>query len=294
MREGSSAVAVEVGPIEDIDLDEVGRFLGSHYPPGTPSDQWADAWRQSVNGAGSDAPNHGYLLRAGGALVGAYPAIYSTRVIDGVVRRFCNLAVWYTDPDYRRHSIRMLKALLGQDGWTFTDLTPIDTVQRLNQRLGFEYLDTTTSVFPNLPWPTVPGRVRVSAEPSVIRAHLAEPDLGYYDDHARCRWSRHLVLVRGGESCYIQWRKEHRRNLRLLASIRYVSNPRLLREEMRTLGRHFLLRHGTLASLVEVRLTEGRVTPSVLQPRPVTRMFKSDELGPESIDYLYSEVTSAP
>lgn len=290
----SSDVAVQVCPIGDVDLDDVARFLGGHLPPDTPPDRWADAWRQSVNRPGSDAPNHGYMLRVGDVVVGAYLAIYSTRVIDGVVQRFCNLGAWYVEPDHRRHSIRLMKALVDQEGWHFTELAPSVPVQRLDHRMGFDYLDTTTALFPNLPWPTFPGRARVTADPGVIRSHLADPFLTYYDDHSRSRWARHLVIVRGGESCYVQWRKERRKNLKLLASIRYASNPRLLRQEMWALGRYLLLHHGTVASLVEVRLAEGRVRPSVLMPKPVARMYKSDTLGPESIDYLYSEISSAP
>lgn len=287
-------LAVTVSPIEDDDLDVVAHFLARHFPTRTAADQWADAWRECVNGPGTGAPNHGFLLRDGDTVVGAYPTIYSTRPVDGELRRLCNLAAWCTHPDYRSHGIRLLRAILAQEGWSFTDLTPIPPVQRLNQRLGFRYLDTTTALFPNLPWPDVPGRVQVSADPATIRAHLPEPVLTFYEDHARCRWARHLVLVRGEEACYVQWRKEARRNLTVLASVRYASNPPLLRQEMRALGRHLLLRYGTVASLVESRLSGGRVRPSLLMRKPVARMYRSDVLAPESIDYLYSEVTSAP
>jgi hypothetical protein len=292
--EKPAGVAVEICPIQDADLEEVARLLGRHFPPSMPPERWAVAWRRSVNRPGTDAPNHGVMLRAGGLAVGAYLAIYSTRVIDGVVHRFCNLAAWYMAPAYRHHSVRVAKALLGQDGWTFTDLAPVDAVQRLNRRLGFTYLDTTASLFPNIPWPTLPGRVQVSADPEVIRAHLADPILGYYDDHARARWARHLVLVRAGESCYVQWRKERRKNTNLIASIRHVSNPPLLRQGMRPLARYLLLHHGAVATSVEVRMAGGRVMPSVLMPKPTLRMYKSDVLGPEDIDYLYSEITIAP
>jgi hypothetical protein len=291
---GTRTTTIELRPIEDDDLEEVARFLGEHFPPSTPAEQWAAAWRDTVNRPGSGAPNHGFLLRDGSRIVGAHAAIYSTRMVDGVVRRFCNLAAWYTRPEHRRHSIRLLKALLDQPGWTFTELAPTPTVQRLNRRLGFEQLDTAASLFPNLPWPTIPRRVRVSADPWVIRSHLADPVLRYYDDHARSRWARHLVLARGAESCYVQWRKERRKNLELIASIRYASNPHLLRKGMRALGRHLLLHHGALATAVEVRLAGGRVWPSVVMPKPAVRMYRSDELGPEDIDYLYSEVTLAP
>ena len=290
----AAGASVQVCPITDVDLPEVAQLLGEHFPPDTPADQWADAWQRTVNLPGSEAPNHGFLLRADGQVVGAYPAIYSTRIIDGRRERICNLAVWYVAPEYRKHSIRMAQAILGQEGWHFTDLTPIEVVQKLNLRLGFSYLDTTTALIPNLPWPSLPGRVRVSADPAVIEATVTGPARVYYQDHANCRWARHLVLIQDNQWCYLQWRKERRKNLPLFASIQYASNPSLLRRASTSLGRHLLVHHGALATLVEIRVAGDRIRPSLLLPKAKRRMYKSATLGPDKIDYLYSEITSAP
>jgi hypothetical protein len=135
-------------PITYADLPAVGQFLGTHFPPDTSGHEWAAAWQRSVNLAGSDAPNHGFLLRADGKVVGAYPAIYSTRAIDGRREHFCNLAVWYVSPEYRLQSLSMLQAILAQPGYHFTDLTPIERVQKFNLRHGFQYLDTQTVLYP--------------------------------------------------------------------------------------------------------------------------------------------------
>ena len=270
------------------------RFLGERFPPDTPADLWAEGWRDSVNLPGSDAPNHGFLLRADGQVVGAYPVIYSKRIIGGRPERFCNLAVWYTAPEYRSHSVAMLRAILAQEGWHFTDLTPIEVVQKLNLRLGFTYLDTTTMVIPNFFWPALPRRVRVSESPAVIESSLAGPPLVYYRDHRSCRWARHLVLLRGHEACHIIWRRERHKRLSCFASIQYASNPDLLRREFRRVGSHLLLRHGAVATFLETRLTAGRVWPSMLVRKPKSRMFRSATLTEQDIDYLYSEITSAP
>jgi hypothetical protein len=285
---------VQVRPISDGDLPEVGRFLGENFPPDTGPDQWAQAWRQSVNLPDSGAPNHGMLLRAGGVVVGAYPAVYSTRVIDGRQERFCNLAVWYVDPAYRFHAIRMLRALLDQPGWHFTDLTPIPGVQKLNARLGFNYLNTDTALVPNLPWPTRPGRIRVYDRAAEIEAVLTGADLRYYRDHLRCQRLRHLVLDGGGGSCYLQWRIERRKDLPWFASIHYASKPELLRHGFRRLSRYLLLRHRMPFSLIELRVAGGRVWPSLLLPSHRRRMYRSDTLPSDKIDYLYSELSIVP
>ena len=48
-----------------------------------------------------DAPNHGFMLRDGQRVVGAYLAFYSERLIAGRMERFCNLGAWYVLPEYR-------------------------------------------------------------------------------------------------------------------------------------------------------------------------------------------------
>ena len=63
------------------------------------------------------------------AVVGAYLAFYSERTIDGRAERFCNLGAWCVLPEHRFHSLRLLKALLAQDGYHFTDLSPSGNVR---------------------------------------------------------------------------------------------------------------------------------------------------------------------
>jgi len=51
-------------------------------------------------------------------------ALYSQRLVAGRVERFGNLTSWCVLPDYRSRSISLLTALLRQDGYHFTVLTP--------------------------------------------------------------------------------------------------------------------------------------------------------------------------
>jgi hypothetical protein len=58
----------------------------------------------------------------------------------------------------------------------------------------------------------------------------------------------------------------------------------------RQLGRHLLLHHGALASLAELRVVGRRPRYSVVLRSPRRKMFKSLNLEPAQIDYLYSEL----
>ena len=193
-------------------------------------------------------------------------------------------------PDFRFHSVRLLMALLAQDGYHFTDLSPSGNVVSLNARLGFRSLDTSTALVPNLPWPSLIRRTRITADRDVIESTLAGAELELYRDHAQAAAVRHLVLIRGSDCCYVMFRKVRRRNLPLFAAILYVGNPELLRRALLPLSRHLLIHQRVLATLAELRIVGSRPHLSLMLPSPRPKMYRSASLGPRQIDDLYSEL----
>jgi hypothetical protein len=72
-------------------------------------------------------------------------------------------------PGYRSRSISLLTPLFAQEGYHFTVLTPNETTRAIVARHRFRFFDTSAALVPNLPWPTLPGRTRISADPDVRR-----------------------------------------------------------------------------------------------------------------------------
>ncbi|HEX2416416.1 MAG TPA: hypothetical protein VHJ37_14490 [Thermoleophilaceae bacterium] len=281
-------MAVRVSPITDTDIRRVGEFLNENLNKKLSANQWA----RSLDVPWSvDSPNSGFMLLDGDTIVGAHLAFYSERMIEGRRERFCNLGAWCVQPDYRFHSLRLLKALLAQEGYTFTDLSPSGNVIGVNEKLGFRSLDTSTAWLPNLPLPSWPGRNVISSDPALIERTLSGDELQLYRDHADTGAARHLVLIRGDEWCYVVFRKDRRKKLPLFASMLHVSHPSLFRRMAGPLGRHLLLRHGALATLVEDRIVEQPPQLAIHVPSGRRRMFRSPRLEPAQIDYLYSELT---
>lgn len=283
----TSAPAITVAPIMSADMPEVAAFLHANMPARVPVERWIGAvdvpW--SV-----EAPNAGFMLVDGETVVGAHLAFYSERIIDGRVERFCNLGAWCVLPEYRFHGMRLLKALLGQPEYHFVDLSPSGNVVRINTRLGFRHLDASTRLIPHLPWPTWRGRV--ITDPAGIEQVLTGHDLEIFHDHAQTEGARHLVLKHGDEVSHVVFRVERWKRLPRFVSILYVSNPRVFRRLTRRLCRHLLLHHGTFGTLAEDRIVKlAPPRPSFRIPAPRPRMFRSETLQPDDIDYLYSELT---
>ena len=290
-RKARRSQPVQVKPIGAGDVERVAEFLQAHLNVRVSQDAWVRAMQASW---GVEKPNRGFMLLHEDAVVGAHLAFYSERELNGGTERICNLGAWCVAPEHRFHSLRLLRALLGQEGYSFTDLSPSGNVIPLNSRLGFETLDTATRVVPNLPWPGRPGRAVISADPDLIERTLTGRDLRLFHDHAEADAARHLVLIRGAEWCYVIFRKDRRKGLPLFASILYASDPKLVRELARPLARHLLIRHGALATLTEERITGRLPWPSLGLRSPRPKMYRSARLDAAQVDYLYSELVCVP
>ena len=281
------AGAVSVLPITPADAPRVGEFLHAHLDERVA----VDHWRRALNPPWTvERPNAGFMLRDGDAVVGVQLAFYSERTIDGRPEPFCNLGAWCVLPAYRLHSLRLLKAALSQEGYHFTDLSPNSDVVGINRRLGFRFLDTTTTLIPNLPWPTLPGRNVISSDPAVIERTLTGRDLHLYRDHAATSAARHLVLIRDDDWCYVIFRKDRRKQLPLFVSVLYVSNAELFRRMVRPLCRHMVLHHGAAATLAEHRIIGHRPRLGFTLSSPRRKMVRTTSLEPTQIDDLYSEL----
>ena len=280
-------MTVEVSPITDADVAAVADFLRVHYKDQIP---WA---RSRLAGPWKvEAPNHGFMLRDGRRVVGALTAFYSERLIAGRAERFCDQGTWFVLPEFRFHSIRLIKAILAQDGYHFTAYTPSHKVVSILARLGFQSLDTSAALIPNLPWPTPPGRTTVSADPDVIESTLAGTELDLYHDHAQALAARHLVLLRGTDSCYVMHREMRVKGVPL-AVIVHVSDPRLFHRGIVPLTRHLLVRHRLLATVADLRII-GRRPPLAFKVTSWPKMYRSASLDPDQVDDLYSEFLCVP
>lgn len=281
---------VQVLPITSADVSRVAHFLNAHLNPRLSADLWARALTPPWKAA---APNHGFMLLAAGVVVGVYLAFYAERTVGGTRQRFCNLGGWCVLPQYRLLSVKLLRALLRQEGYHFTDLTPSGSVIAMNERLGFRHLDSELVAVPNLPVLPLPGRV-VTSDPRRIEDLLAGDDLQLYLDHREALAARHVVLADRAGVCHVVFRHDRPRNLPWFASLVHVSDPVVFRRMFRSFAGHLLTRHRLPAILLEPRVAGFRPRGAIRVPTDRRRMFRSDTLEPDRIDLLYSELVCVP
>ena len=238
-----------------------------------------------------DAPNAGFMLLDGDTVVGAHLAFYSERTIDGRRERFCNLGAWCVLPEHRFHGLRLLKALLAQDGYHFTDLSPSGNVVPLNERLGFRCSTPRTALVPEPAVAVAAGPRRISADPAVIERTLTGRELELYRDHRG--------TTRPATSCSI---RGERVVLRRLPQGPAQEPPAVRLDPAREPPRPVpaagaAARPPPAAAPRRARrsLTSSASSSTARAGRsrlrsPRRKMFRSPRLEPAQIDYLYSEL----
>lgn len=284
---------MKVVPIQPADLPRVAAYLHAHHHNRFTAEEWEKSGIASPWGE-EPPPNHGYMLLDGDRIAGVIVAMYSTRLVEGQQVVLCNLSSWHVLPGYRPHSLRLLQAALGQENVHFTDLTPTEDVQKMNLRLGFEYVETTTALIPNLPW--LSSATEVIVDRDEIGRRLEGRQLQIFREHQHAIPAHHALLIRQGRSCYVVYKRERRRKLPVFASLLYVSDPDVFPDMARPFFAHLLFRHGAVATLVDSFIVDYQPALSFRLHGHRPKMVRLDGLSAEKIDalYLYSDLPALP
>ncbi|MDL5352376.1 hypothetical protein [Microbacterium sp. zg-YB36] len=276
-----------LAPIGDADTGAIADFFHTRLDRQVSREAWLSLLCPPWPGTG---PNRGFQLLVGDQVVGAYAAVYSSRGEGDGAKWFCNLAAFCVLAEYRAHSLRLVRALLGQKGFLFTDFSPSGNVPALNERLGFEYFRSDTRLALNLPLRNSRA-VSLSTEPEVIEATLAGRDLNVYRDHRNAAACRHAVVSVGERYAYLIYRRDRRKRLRVFATPLYVGGDTALLEEAWDAVAAHLLGRGLVATLAESRVlgfVPHGLGRDLRSARP--KMFRGAPACGAERDYLYSEL----
>lgn len=284
-RDGASDLRIV--PIDDGLLEEVVHFLQDHMYPQWPIDHWRETFRYPWY---PNRPNYGYALCHLGRVVGVQGACYSVQYLNGRAEKYCNLHSWCVHPDYRRESLRLLLASLGQRDCTFTTLTASKATIPIMKRLGFNALDVHTVVLPNPLVAFGAWGVRVSAARETVLAGVDDVHRRMLADLGPMRRARAVLASRGSDWCLCISVRETRKSLPVTRVI-YVSDRALFADWVSAFARFFLTIDLSLLTTCPARYLPRRsvLSPRLVEPRP--SFFKSARLSAGEVTCLYSELT---
>lgn len=233
----------------------------------------------------------GYLLLKDGEVKGYLGLIFSRRILNGQMQKFCNMTSWAVNKDCRGQSISMLLELLKLKDYTLTNFTASPTVARILSKLGFTEFPVDQKVLFPIPHFARRGHGHgCDFDLPVIQSKLSGTDLSIFIDHQGLD-CEHLLLRSDGGDCYVVLKKTERRKV-TFARVHYLSNVAVFHECMERLTARLCFRLGVFGVMVDERYVAGRkFRNSVSYPHQRKAYFKSNSVvDSRSIDTLYSEV----
>lgn len=239
-----------------------------------------------------DAPEGfcGYMLLKNGTAKGYLGAIFSRRVIDGEVEKFCNMTSWIVDKDCRGQSLALILELLKLKQYTITNFTPSRNVSAILQKLGFTPIETQQQLVPTVPSLVLKkGDYRCEFDLAVISKKLNDEDLRIFRDHQNFD-CEHVLILSGDDYCYLLVKKVYRRRLPF-ANVHYLSNLTLLASAMDSVKLKICLNLQVVGLVVAERYLNGHQFKHARKyPIEHAAFYKSAKLSPGKIDTLYSEM----
>ncbi|MFN4115034.1 MAG: hypothetical protein ACK4F7_00860 [Inhella sp.] len=272
----------QIEAVTAASLPEFAEFLHQHLDSSRSSQEWAAQLRRSWM---DQPPNHGFVLRVDGAIVGGIGAFYAEREIAGQTQRTCNISSWCVLDAYRSQSMRLAMALTSQPGFSFSDFSPTKVVAGTLSFLKFKNLADGEWVLPNLP---LPAAGRLLTKPADIETTLSGSALQDYLRHRDFPWLHHVVVGHTGAWCHVIYKRRALKGM-TSAAVLHASDRALLARHWRRLGWHFLRRGLLLAQLPCWLSPAAPAAPARLRSGFNPKQYLSSTILPEQIDMLYSE-----
>ena len=275
-------VRASVDPITTADLPAVAQFLHDHLARARSPAEWLTALQTHWQG---EVPNHGYMLREEGKVVGTICALYAQRVIQGQTLSTCNITSWCVLDSHRAQSMKLAMAVVKQAGYHFTDFSPTATVGGVLRFLKFKPLPEAQAVVFSVPSLGLGSQLLSDAKD--IEAALSGDALQIYRDHQRFPWLRHVLLGSPAGWCHVIFKTMQFKGLPAVKLL-YLSAPPLFRRHLGRWCSH-MLGQGIATTHVECRFLPDRPWHSAVRTGFNAKVYLSDSLGDDDIDYLYSE-----
>jgi len=239
-----------------------------------------------------DETHCGLILMDGDRTVGFLGMIFSRRLINDKVEKFCNLTSWFVCKDYRSRAIFLILPLRAMKDYTITDLTPSKNVYKIQNKLGFKDLETKGRLL--LPF----GRrlfqpkyspINLTHDLAAIQQKLEGQNQKIFNDHKHYPCF-HFLLTGKDRCCYIIYTILRRRRIQH-AHLHYISDPDLFALTYRDIRKSILSHAKARFLLIDSRLVKNKKLPlSICLPYRAPKQYISSTLKPEQIDNLYSEL----
>lgn len=254
-------------------------------------------WRRLFNHGFDKAEGYnGLLMKEKEDVVGYIGLIFSRRVINNVSYNFFNLSGWVVKNKFRSKSLLLLFPALKLSNYTITDYSPSSEALTVLKSFGFKTLETHIHIIPPIynPLSSIKTQFHLTEDSQAIDLAISAGEVKtrpeWRLDHLKSP-CLHLLIKSSLGACYIIYTKTKKKRLPI-SMLHYVSNPEIFSSFAGQVANHLFLKRKTLLTFVDRRLLKGNKVPFSLSCKlPHPRLYRSEDLLPEDIDGLYSELT---
>jgi len=284
-QSGACVRSVEIGDIENVI-----NMLRSEFSPNVSEEAYRRVFQYAWM---KDLPDRGLILDVNGKLAGYLGTVYSERSVNGKKRLFCNIFSWYMRPAYRGKGLGLplLQALIQRKNLIITGFTPNLNSGPIIKKYGFKTLSTGFIVFhPKLAIGRLMKRGAEIITLSQDIYKILDSDLYSIVEHHLKYGCSVMALTNNREVGLII--SKRRMSTRVpyvsITEILHVANKKMVLDNLASVYRSMILRDKTTALAVDETIF-GAETP-IGWRRDRLRYFLGDDIVPDQIDSLYSEI----
>lgn len=275
-------------PITLVDTARVAEFLHQHM-----NDQFtSDVWQKGISKSWlADTPNYGFMLIHNEQIVGVLCAVYSEQYVSGKLEAFCNPHSWCVLPTFRSRSVDLVLAVIRQQGFHFTMLSPNQEGVVIFQFLKFKPLNNQVSILLNFPALNTRS-IKLTEDKQVAQQLLPQQSQKYYADHLAFPWLKLLVYGVDNQYGFIIFKKQQYKRLGC-AMILYISDAALFHQCWSAIRSYLLFQYGMFSSKIETRLLGQQPIKTWIKPEQGgEKFYLSNQLSVEDVHYVYSELVT--
>ncbi|GEP05806.1 acyl-CoA acyltransferase [Methylobacterium oxalidis] len=233
--------------IDAADRPDLAALLARGFP-GRSLAEWDDALARLLDHtAASGGPHAGYVLDAGGELVGVLLMVFGASPGDPPR---CNLSSWFVDDRYRGYASLLVASATRDRAVTYVNISPAPATRSTIEAQGFRRYTAGLQVAVPLLTRGAEAGVRVVAGDPPPGIAVEAGDLALMRAHARMGCLTVWGVARGRAHPFVFQRRRIAGHRVTVAYLLYCAEEGDLRRFGRALGR-FLLRRGLLLAMVD-------------------------------------------
>jgi hypothetical protein len=277
---------IEVRSAAPADREAVVALLHEHMSARISLARWR---RLFDHGWRAEPPEHGVLLLARGTLAGYLGVIHAERRIGARTAHTANLSSWYILRPWRGQGLglAMLRHAARDPALTYTTFSSNPPALRLMAAAGLVPLDDTRLLWRRSG--AARAGIAVLSDRAALLPELPAHERRLLDDHQGLPVHPHLLRTAEGD-CLVVLSLKRKGADALWHEVLHLGRPALLARHAQGFA-DAVLTPGESVLSVDSRLLDGcAVTAALRQPIPVPRYFRSPDLVPREVDFLYSEI----